>query len=213
MSQDHQQPVDMNQMFRGVAQEVVNGNIAAIMANTLISAGNSLRAQGYSMMTNIDAAQLLTKPALLANGSSMALLPFFRPIAGFFRLIVAHTADGGRTFAALAEDETNTLKSGFIELTEEQLAELNRQIDTIGMERKGYVELGLMVVEKPVEGYEYFTVPAAEAPAEAAANDGAAAASATGEAAAPAAAPAAPVELGSVIGDTAALVAEPAAAN
>lgn len=197
MSQDHQhQPVDMNQMFRGVAQEVVDHNVGLVMANTLITAGNALRAQGYGMIANIDAKQLLQVPALLSNGSSLCLLPFFRPVQGFFRLLISHTADGARTVVAFLENEANTLQTGFLDMTEEQAAELNRQLDLLIKEPKGSIELGLMLVEKPVEGFEYFTAPPKAE--EAASTD------------APAAAPA-PVALSTVIGDVAPGDAAPAA--
>ena len=103
-------------------------------------------------------------------------MPFFRPNTGFFRLIVSHTADGQRTLCAFLEDETNTMQTRFLELSEEMTAELLRQLSAVGVENKGHVQLGLMLVEKPVEGYQYFkaaevapesvdTAPAGDAPA------------------------------------------------
>lgn len=192
MNHQDQKPVDMNEVFRGIAQENFNANAGNIIANTLIASGNALRAQGYGMMSNVDAAQLLTVPALLSNGSSLALLPFFRPNQGFFRLIVSHAADGQRVFCAFLEDETNTMKTRFLEPDAEMLAELNRQLNALNMENKGHAELGLMLIEKPVEGYQYFAAPES-APEETAPEVPAAPVDATP----------APKELSEVVGDVA----------
>lgn len=160
MSQDHQQPkpLDMNEAFRGIAQEVVGANAGVALANALIASGNALRQQAYAMMSNINANELLTPPALMEDGSSLALLPFFRPIPGFFRMIAAYSPSGERTITVFIENEAETLKTGFFNLGDAQRAELNRQLDLLNFKNDGpaAVEFGLMVVEKPVEGYKYF---------------------------------------------------------
>lgn len=51
MNHHDQKPLDMNEAFRGIAQEVANANVGLIMANTMIASGNALRAQGYGMMS------------------------------------------------------------------------------------------------------------------------------------------------------------------
>ncbi len=162
------------------------------------------------MMSNIGAQELLVVPKLLAEGQSLCLLPYVRPIQGFFRLIATYASNGERTIAVFIENEADTLKTGFLTIGDEQKAELNRQLDQLNFKNEGIatLQLGLMIVDKPVEGYKYFTedVPAIEVPAGGSVTDEVKASDA-----APAAAPAVaavvaaatPVALDSVIGDTA----------
>lgn len=203
MSHEHSQPVDMNAAFARIAHENFHANAGALIANALIASGNALRNQAFAMMSQIPTNEIMTKPALLADGSSLVLLPYFRPVAGFFRLVGTYSASGERVLVAFVENEAEVLKTGFLNFTEEQLAELNRQLDLLNFKNEGTksVEVGLMLVEKPVEGYEYFK---AEAPAEVieVKTDGSAA---TGDAVAHGTppAPTAPVALDSVINDVA----------
>lgn len=211
MSQDHQHKLpDMNEVFRGIAQEVVNANVGNQLANALIASGNALRNQAFAMMSQIAAEQLLTKPALLEGGQSLCLLPFFRPIQNVFRLIASYSSTGERVIVVFIENEAETLKTGFYNLGDAQKAELNRELDAINFKNEGVasVELGLLIVEQPVEGYEYFKAEGAEevieVPAGAVKTDTPAPVAGEAPAAAPAVAPApAPIPLDSVIGDVA----------
>ncbi len=147
---------DLNAIVRQTSQQVLSENVAGITASVLLTIAGSLRAQGHAALGEIQGSQLVTPPALLEGDRALALVPFIRGNIEQFRLIVAHSSTGERVYTAFLENEMNTLQSRYLELTEEFKAELDRQMDVIKMERKGYAEFGLLIVPNKVEGYEYF---------------------------------------------------------
>ena len=161
---DQHQPVDMNGMIRQITADAVAAATPGIMANSLITAGNTLRGQGYTMLGNIDVKHLVTPPALLADQSSLCLLPYFRPLPGFYRLIVTHTKTGERCIVGILENENELPRTEFVTWSDEQFAELDRQLNACQMTYSGHLELGLFIVDKPVEGYPYFQTKRAEDP-------------------------------------------------
>lgn len=165
MSQQHQ-PLDMNQVIREAAAEVFDARASNVIASALISAGNAQRDAGYTALGPISDKQLLTKPALLESGQSLLLVPFWRPtIANMLRLIVTHVG-GERVFIATIENPDNLPATKFLDITPVISDELNRQLDAIGVTKEGQLQLGLIIGQEPVEGYEYFTPEvAADAPA------------------------------------------------
>lgn len=167
MSQQ-QQPLDMNAIIRDVTQHAIQDAVPSIVASSLISAGNTLRLAGYQALGPVNDKQLLTKPALLSNNVSLMLVGFIRPDAGVLRLLITHV-DGKRAFVAVMEVESDTRQSKFVTFTDEQFAELDRQLNALGMTYEGNAQLGLIIGEQPVEGYEYFSEPTADVKTEEAA--------------------------------------------
>lgn len=157
MSQNQGQgPLDMNAAFKDIAMRTLAESAPQLVGETLVSAGNSLRLNGYGMM-KLEANMFLTTPAVLDKNVTLWLTKFYRPIPNFFNLFVAHTPDGQRTFAAVLESEGDTIQSKFLQLTPEMEAELNRQLDALNSEYKGTFHLGLFVQEQLIDGYQYFT--------------------------------------------------------
>jgi hypothetical protein len=160
MSAD-QKPLDMNEVIRDQVNHAIDARTGNIIASALISSGNAQRNAGYGILGPVTDKDLLTKPALLSTNGSLLLVPFIRPTVQMFKLLVSHDTAGKRSFVAFVEDENQLLQSKFLNMTDEIYAELDRQVNAIGMTYEGNALLGLIIADQPVEGYEYFK-PAVE---------------------------------------------------
>lgn len=154
---------DMNSVIREIVDHRMDERTGQLIAASLINAGNAQRNAGFAILGPLSDKDLLTKPALLANNVSLLVVPFFRPtIQQMFRLLVTHV-EGKRVFTAYLEDENNLTQSKFLNIEPEHYAELDRQLNAIGMSYEGSALVGLVIGNEAVEGYEYFTAAADEA--------------------------------------------------
>jgi hypothetical protein len=162
-------PFDMNAAIASVVEHQLQDRAPAIMAQTLLIAGNNLRAQAFGMTASINVAQFATKPAQMADGSAIVLLTALKYVPGSYRLFVnpVKLEDGTTVRSILVVDEVegDLLKTQFVTLSDETKAELNRQLDAVQLPADGTIELCLAIVSQPIEGYEYFKVEEPATPA------------------------------------------------
>jgi hypothetical protein len=154
-------PFDMNKVMAVAVNHELDHRVPMIIAQSLVAAGNSLRAQAFQMTAGLTPQDFIAQPAKMSDGGSIVLLRALKYVGGTYRMIVgpAFGEDGtivGRAIIVFDEVEGDLVKTQFLKLSAELEHELKRQIETVQLAPEGVLELCLAIIPQAIEGYEYF---------------------------------------------------------